>query len=134
MNIIAQLAIFSIQELIAHAPGLYVELQALFSKQGTPTAADWEALRAKVRAKSYSDYDPSLNDPAQIALALLPTPALTKAAESASAGAAVPAPAASQPVPLAAVREQSLGGEAVREQSLGVPPFPASPADPAKPA
>ncbi len=49
-------AIFTaVEELIKLSPGLIVDLQAIFSKPD-PTAADWQALKDKVNAKSYWDY------------------------------------------------------------------------------
>ena len=51
------LALFIVQEGIKDAPGLIAALKAIFAT-ADPTAADWEALRAKVMAKSYADYVP----------------------------------------------------------------------------
>lgn len=52
------LALFAIQEAIKEGPELYRDIQAIFAKP-EPTAQDWEALRAKVLAKSYADYVPT---------------------------------------------------------------------------
>jgi hypothetical protein len=51
----AQLVLFGLQELIQHAPELAADIQALLTKPDA-TPADWEALRARVKAKSYFDY------------------------------------------------------------------------------
>jgi hypothetical protein len=51
------LGLFVIEEAIKLVPGLYSEIQALFTKPD-PTPADWEALRARVLAKSYRDFVP----------------------------------------------------------------------------
>jgi hypothetical protein len=51
------IALFIVQEAIKDAPGLIAALKAIFTT-ADPTAADWDALRAKVLAKSYADYVP----------------------------------------------------------------------------
>ena len=52
------LIISLVEQAITEAPAVYADLQAIFSNPA-PTAADWEALRAKVLAKTYADYVPA---------------------------------------------------------------------------
>ena len=99
------LALFLVEEGIKLEPSIAAELKALLEKTD-PTPADWDALRAKVMAKSYADYVPASALPSTsaaaepVAITVLPTPA------SAPAPATVdvePAPAAaSEPTVTAA--------------------------------
>jgi hypothetical protein len=52
-----QLVIFGIEEVIQQAPALAADLQKIFAN-GTPTAADFAALRAKVASESYQQFVP----------------------------------------------------------------------------
>lgn len=52
------LIISLVEEAIKQAPGVYADLQSIFSNP-SPTPADWQALRAKVLAKTYADYVPA---------------------------------------------------------------------------
>jgi hypothetical protein len=47
-----------VEEAIKDTPGIVADLQTIFSNPN-PSAADWEALRAKVLSKSYGDYVPA---------------------------------------------------------------------------
>lgn len=58
-----QLGLFLLQEGIKYEPAIAAELQQLFSK-GVPTEDEWNALHAKVAAKSYRDYVPDTGLPA----------------------------------------------------------------------
>lgn len=49
-------------EALRAAPQLVADIQAIFAK-GEPTEADWEALKARVSAKSYFDYVPDSSLP-----------------------------------------------------------------------
>lgn len=49
--------ITTFSEALRAAPQLLADIQAIFAK-GEPTAEDWEALKAKVNAKTYFDYVP----------------------------------------------------------------------------
>ena len=51
------LIISLVEEVIKIAPEAYRDFQTIFSNPN-PTAADWEALRAKALAKGYADYVP----------------------------------------------------------------------------
>ncbi|MEI6075552.1 MAG: hypothetical protein WCS94_08270 [Verrucomicrobiota bacterium] len=51
------LIISLVEEVVKIAPQSYADFQAIFNNPN-PTAADWEALRAKALAKGYSDYVP----------------------------------------------------------------------------
>lgn len=53
-----QLVIFGIEEVIQQAPSLAADLQKIFAN-GTPTAADFEALRLKVASESYRQFVPN---------------------------------------------------------------------------
>jgi hypothetical protein len=55
---LASAIIIAVQELIKLSPALITEFQFIFSNPN-PTVADWEALRAKISAKSYWDYVPA---------------------------------------------------------------------------
>jgi hypothetical protein len=50
-----QLVLFGIEEVIQQAPALAADLQKIFAN-GTPTAADFAALRAKVASESYQQF------------------------------------------------------------------------------
>jgi len=50
-----QLVLFGIEEVIQQAPALAADLQKIFAN-GTPTAADFAALRAKVASESYRQF------------------------------------------------------------------------------
>lgn len=52
---LAPLIIFILEQLIAKAPGIVVELRALFAKDN-PTPEDWEKLRKTVEDKDYFSY------------------------------------------------------------------------------
>ena len=52
------LIIQMVQEAVTLAPGIVADLQTIFNNPN-PTPADWEALRAKVLAKTYADYVPA---------------------------------------------------------------------------
>lgn len=53
-----QLGLLVIEEAIKYSPQIAAEIQKLFTK-ADPTPADWDALRARVLAKSYEDYVPA---------------------------------------------------------------------------
>lgn len=55
------LAVFVLQEAIQNEPAIAADIQELLGK-GTPTRADWEALRSKW-GKSYRDYVPGSDLP-----------------------------------------------------------------------
>lgn len=55
---IISLILFGVQELVKRAPALATEFQALFAS-GNPTAEQWDALRARVAAKSYEELVPN---------------------------------------------------------------------------
>lgn len=70
---ILQLLLFGLEEAIKLTPSIMAEIQSLFSKPN-PTANDWAALRARVLAKSYEDYDPApinVTAPAAVAAPVL---------------------------------------------------------------
>jgi hypothetical protein len=101
-----QLAIFILQEVITQAPALYTDIVGIFSSPTPPTPADWQALLAKITAKSYADYDPGLASapgaPAATAAAA-PQPAanvvtLPQAAAVVTAGASQASTAAQAPL------------------------------------
>lgn len=52
------LIIQMVQEAVTLAPGIVADLQTIFNNPN-PTPADWEALRAKVLAKTYADFVPA---------------------------------------------------------------------------
>lgn len=54
---VAQLIIFGVEEAIAQFPALLSDFQAIFAT-GTPTAADFAALRAKVASENYGQFVP----------------------------------------------------------------------------
>jgi hypothetical protein len=106
------LALFLIEEGIKEEPALAADLRDLFNKTD-PTAADWDALHAKVAAKTYRDYVPAtalvvtqLAAPAAApeAPAAAPAPAPT-----AEAPAAAPAPATAAAVAEAPVEKPGIG-------------------------
>lgn len=47
-----------IEEAVAQTPAIIADIQAIFNNP-SPTPADWEALRAKVLAKTYADFVPA---------------------------------------------------------------------------
>lgn len=51
------LVIFGIEEAIQQTPALIADLQQIFAS-GTPTAAQFAALRAKVASESYQSFVP----------------------------------------------------------------------------
>ncbi len=53
MGAIAPLIVDLVEELVTQAPNLISEFQKLFAS-GTPTSADFEALRAKVAAEQFN--------------------------------------------------------------------------------
>jgi hypothetical protein len=55
---ILTLAVFLVEELIKATPALAAEFQTLFAS-GTPTAADFAALRAKIAGESYAALVPA---------------------------------------------------------------------------
>ncbi len=64
-----------VEEAIAVTPGVIDDLKLIFNNPD-PTPADWEALRAKVLAKSYADYVPASALPSIAAVrAAAPAPA-----------------------------------------------------------
>jgi hypothetical protein len=69
-----QLALFAIEEGIKLEPGIAAAIRSMFA-QGDPTPADWNALRAKVAAKKYSDYVPAsaLTPATPVTIVQLPT-------------------------------------------------------------
>ena len=72
-----QLILFGLEEVIKMEPSVASELSTLFSG-AQPTAADWQALRNRVLAKSYSDYDPGTGAAAQpvpVNVVAMPAPA-----------------------------------------------------------
>jgi hypothetical protein len=85
-----------VEEAIQVEPQLVAEFQTIFGN-ANPTPADWEALRAKVLAKSYADYVPSSALPAASAAAASP-PVATAAAQT---NAPISQASASQPAYLA---------------------------------
>jgi hypothetical protein len=145
------MAIWLLQELIQHEPEIAAEVKALLTK-ADPTDADWDALHAKVHAKSYADYVPAsalppaaapgAALPADVKIKILPPPetsaptgnfdaATTAAALGQSSSSATPgaAPVQEKPaVPLNATLNSATAH--VREQSLTPvpPPAPAAPA------
>jgi hypothetical protein len=52
------LALMGVEFLVKEAPEVAAELKSLFSKT-EPTPADWNALRARVLAKSYEQLVPN---------------------------------------------------------------------------
>jgi hypothetical protein len=52
-----ELALFSLQELLRHAPELFASLTLLFQKESV-TLADIDALRAEIAATHYKDLVP----------------------------------------------------------------------------
>lgn len=55
---IISLIISLVEEAVKLEPEIVAELQTIFGNPN-PTPADWQALRAKVLAKSYADYVPA---------------------------------------------------------------------------
>lgn len=92
-----QLAIFLIQQLIAHEPEIAAEIKALLTKSD-PTDDEWKALHNKVIAKGYRDYVPASVLP-QVAA---PGPAVTPATP------VTPVTARSQSIPPAAAPESTI--------------------------
>jgi hypothetical protein len=87
------LVISLVEEAIKDTPALVEDLKAIFSNPN-PSPADWEALRAKVLAKSYADYVPASALPANGVVAPLPsarTPQDSKNAPISQTGASAPA-------------------------------------------
>lgn len=60
------LIISLVEEAVKITPGIVADLQELFSDPN-PTPAKWEALRQKVKSKSYADYVPASALPGAIA-------------------------------------------------------------------
>jgi hypothetical protein len=58
------LVIFGIEEAIQQTPALIADLQQIFAS-GAPTAAQFEALRAKVASESYQQFVPDSSIPPQ---------------------------------------------------------------------
>ena len=56
------LALFSLQELMRHAPAMFAKLTALFAKQNV-TIADIDALRAEIAGTRYKDLVPGTSIP-----------------------------------------------------------------------
>ncbi len=56
------LALFATQELLRHAPEMFAELAALFSKPGV-TVADIDALRTEIAGTRYRDLVPQTQIP-----------------------------------------------------------------------
>jgi hypothetical protein len=77
-----------VEEAIAEAPAFVMDLKTIFDN-AEPTPADWEALRAKVLAKSYADYVPA---------------SALNAATAAAAAPAVQTPLAATAAPATAVK------------------------------
>jgi len=71
-----------IEEAVKIAPGVYDDL-TLFFDNPNPSPADWQALRAKVLSKSYTDYVPASALPVASAAAV-PEPVSTPAAAETS--------------------------------------------------
>lgn len=59
---LASAIITAFSELLRLAPQLAADVQAILAKS-EPTAEDWDALKAKVNAKSYFDYVPASDLP-----------------------------------------------------------------------
>lgn len=59
---LASLIIALVQELVRVAPGAIQEIRDVLSKPDA-TPADWDALRARVAARKYEDYDPGFVPP-----------------------------------------------------------------------
>lgn len=55
---ILQLIIFVIEQAVQQVPAFVSDLRAIFAA-GTPTAADFAALRAKVASESYAQFVPA---------------------------------------------------------------------------
>lgn len=58
--------LLAVEEAVKLVPSLTLELQALFAKKDV-TSDDWAALRARVVAKKYEDYDPGFVAPVSTA-------------------------------------------------------------------
>jgi hypothetical protein len=127
-NMPPQLIAFALQlleMLITHSPEITAEIKALLTK-ADPTDADWDALHAKVAAKSYRDYVPATALPQPVPISVLAVP-LPPPAPPVSPQADKPAPA-----PAATVATTHAG-----ESGITVaPPLPYEPKAPeeAKPA
>lgn len=89
-----------IEEAVTLAPGVIDDFKLIFNNP-SPTPADWEALRAKVLAKSYEDYVPASALPAASAETIQAQPQVQPATQAAPAVPAAPANvvALSTPVP-----------------------------------
>ena len=72
------LALFLVEEAIKLSPHVAEGIRTILNKDN-PTPDDWQALRARVLAKSYEDYDPApINQaseaPASVPIKVLPPP------------------------------------------------------------
>ena len=56
MDSIISAIVKALEAAVKYAPGLFAELQKLFSGP-PPTEADWQALHERVASKKYQDYD-----------------------------------------------------------------------------
>jgi hypothetical protein len=52
------MALSVLEKIVSMFPGIAVDLKAIFNNP-SPTPADWQAIKAKVKAKSYADYVPA---------------------------------------------------------------------------
>lgn len=103
-----------IQEAITLEPQIAAELSAIFAL-GNPSPADWEALRAKVLAKSYTDYVPATMLPpsavpilaAIASLGPVETAPISQTSASTPAPALAPQPPIAPPAPQPAVAKPS---------------------------
>ena len=98
-----------VEEAVKLAPGVYEDLQLIFSKPN-PTPDDWEALRAKVLSVSYADYVPasalaSAGSPGVVGSGTIPPAAETPVSGQPGASEAAENPPQTQTQPETAVAD-----------------------------
>lgn len=120
------LAIWLLQQLIEHEPEIAASIKLLLTK-AEPTDAEWDALHAKVAAKSYRDYVP---DTALPLPAVAPLPALTPVPAPAPALSAAETPT---PIPIRVLPDVPVGSTFSVVQTptkVAMPEVPATSAQP----